>query len=212
MELETDAIIDDYDVKGKRKLRSVHRKSKARKTILSFQEKEPTKTETTESAAVPPSNKSSDVSERIIHRGARLVSEWTVGRCPPDRAIQTIEETVSLGLRCLDYYGYIDEKTNMPDAETVRLRLLCLGDRFVAAMGGVLGPTQSLSGMLFVALIVLLKSWSDYGIHLKLFEWKSMNIASVAELELQYLTAIKFKTHISHRNVFDFTTRLRLLP
>lgn len=122
-----------------------------------------------------------------------------------------VEETVLLGLRCLDYYGYIDENTNMPDAETLRLRLLCLGDRFVAAVGGRLSPADSLADLLFVALIVLLKSWSDYGIHLILFEWKSKRVAQVAELERRYLAAIHFKSHISHRNIFDFATRLRLL-
>ncbi len=212
MELETDAIEENFATvapKGKRKVRFVHRSSKARKTVLSFVE--PTKTDTTEGSLLSNNNSPKVVKDKMLFRGGRLVEEWTAGRCSAEMAVPLIEDTVSLGLKCLDYYGYIDEDTQMPDAETLRLRLLCLSDRFVAGLGGTLAPTDSLSDLLFVALIVLLKTWSDYGIHLILFEWKSLNVATVAEQELRYLTAVRFKTHISHRNIFDFATRLRLL-
>lgn len=208
MELETDVLDELNDgstAQGKRRLRAPHRSAKARKTVLSF---EGAKTDTTEASFLVGSL---DGAQRMLHRCALLAVEWTGGSCTCALAARHIEDSVSLALRCLDYYGLIDEATNMPDAETIRLRLMCLGDRIVSALGGKLEAQDTLAGLLFVSLIVLLKTWSDYGIHLILFQWKKSDVNSVADQELRYLTAIRFKTHISYRNVFDFSTRLRLL-
>jgi hypothetical protein len=144
--------------------------------------------------------------EKSTKRFQRLISQWFQH---PASAVHCVlvEAQVTRLLQNIDSYGFINASSSASQEQT-RMRLMCLADRFVASIGGVL-KEDDFSNLLIVVSLVLTKLWCDHSLHMPLLQ--GHDIAHVAQLERHYLRASKFRIHISTRNLYDFSVRLRIL-
>lgn len=144
------------------------------------------------------------------HRSyVNLVKEW-VGKGAQENLAMIVRKRIAQMLRCIDYYGYMDPEADQAGVREAEMRLMCLGDRIVTALGGAI-DLKELDGLLFVTSVMLIKMWCDYSCHLIMFEWENCNVLRMARLERKYLTALNFRLHISQRHLYDFGARLEAL-
>jgi hypothetical protein len=112
-------------------------------------------------------------------------------------------------VECLERANLIESNENV--IFDIKIRILCLSDRLISALGGVV-PAGDISQILTIAAILLVKMWGDYSDTFSyILEKSTLTREKMAQLEQQYLKALKFKIHISQRNIYDFNTRIKLL-
>ncbi len=217
MELDTDVIDEDFDAPPAPRTRRTVKRTLARKPRLILEREEQHSsppspqqphakrqaTETSEATASLPATP-----EKKLTRYGRMASDWVGGKISPPAAAMCVDAAVSLLQVCLNYYG-LASTTDAHPQETIRMRVLCLTDRYVTAAGGLLPETTELREVLLVTSLLLMKMWTDQSCHLKLLEWRKADVPRIAALERRFLETINFKTHLSHANIYDFSTRLR---
>jgi hypothetical protein len=216
MELDTDVLDEELDAAPPLKTRRITRRAapaRRPRLVLASGEGQEKKT-ATRGGLVPDTSEATSSwhtqrDNRAATRFGKLASSWTEGKESPETAGERVEATVSLMHMVLSYYGFSLDASDQNPSETIRVRLLCMCDRIALALGGSFGAGVQLAEALLTASVILLKMWTDQSCHLKLLEWRRADVPRVAHLERIFLSAISFKTHLSHANIYDFASRLR---